>query len=188
MPWEYRPSTTLTSSEESFADFRKVVAERDQHLARLGWRQLTTGEEARVEKQLGQHFPFGQPHPPIPHSVWDVAAITVSEAEYCNLERELNLRILESIRLCTAQAEIVLAIDWQHTWYNFKPHNFQTDGNAYDWAVEVLPELNNNFFTAEDFRFGVYGTPETNTITIYGSTMLDAIVSNLPTYLSARIL
>lgn len=175
------------SSEERFADFRKVVAKRDRHLARLGWRKLTNDEESRIEKRLRSHFPFGQPHPPIPHRVWDVAAITVSEAEYCNLESELNLRMLESIRQCTAHAEIVLAINWQHTWYNFKPHDFQTEGSPYDWAVEVLPELNNNFFTAEDFRFGIYGDPETNTVTIYGDTLLDTIALNLPTFLSVRI-
>lgn len=189
MPWEYRPPISLATSEERFANFRNAVAERTQHLNRLGWKPLASDEDTKLEKQLRSRYPFDwQSQPPAHCRSWDVAAIAASDEEYLSLESELNLRILDAIRECTTQSETVFAIDWQHTWFRFKPHEMQTDGNPYDWAVAILPELNVNFFTPEDFRFGVFATPETNIILIYGKSLLDAVATNPPTFLSVPVL
>jgi hypothetical protein len=125
-------------------------------------------------------------HPPEPNTTWDVSGVYASATRYSELESDLNLKVLIALRECTSSCEEVFAIDWQHPWYAFKPHAFPACGEAYNWAVPVLPDGDLLLFFPRDFRFGICGCPQTNTILFYGHQMLDAIKANLPILFSTQ--
>lgn len=187
MSWQYQTPPDLTTADERFAHFRAIMDRRAADLQQVGWRQLSPVEETQLEAQLRIRYPLGNSQPPEPHATWDISVIYASESNYTELETDLNLRMLEALRECTEPTEEIYAIDWQHDWYSFNPHTLRSGGAPYEWAVPILPDGDFYQFIPNDYRFGVYGFPQTNSIVICGHEFLAAVHSNPPKVFSRRL-
>jgi hypothetical protein len=184
MAWQYRAPPDLTNSEARFAHFRQIQDERSAALKRLGWCPLSNYDDANLQVELERRYPLNGSRPPEPHTTWDVSGVYASPTSYSELESDLNLKVLIALRESTSPSEEVVAIDWQHPWYSFKPHALPLCGEPYNWAVPVLPDGDMFLFFPRDFRFGICGCPQTNTILFHGRQILDAIKANPPVLFS----
>jgi hypothetical protein len=113
--------------------------------------------------------------------VVDLAPIFGSEgARFAADEMAINAYALRAFVWLSEGAEL-LALDWQHPAYRYSPgaHALADD----DWAVPVFPNGDYYIHTTPDLVWGTFGHPWQQSLTIWGSELIDSLGAELLTWL-----
>ncbi len=85
-----------------------------------------------------------------------------------------NLALLAALQEFVPEDEPVLALDWQHTSYEFYPHRFRRPEEPANWCIPALPSGEYHIFVTEDYRLGSLGHPWEETLCVFGQGFLEA--------------
>ena len=72
-------------------------------------------------------------------------------------------------------AERVIALDWQHQGYYFRPERFEGH-----WEIPPFPDGDYYIFLSEDMTEGWFGHPWEQTICVFGSRAVYSLALGLP--------
>lgn len=78
----------------------------------------------------------------------------------------------------------LLALDWQHTAYRYSPQRLAVSGLRL--PVPVFPDGDYYVHTPDDLRWGTFGHPWQQTLTLWGSELVDTLGVELATWLPVR--
>ena len=91
---------------------------------------------------------------------------------------DLARNALSAFRMALPGDQRMLALDWQHACFWFRPH---LQEEASPWKIPVLPDGDYGFFLAESLEWGWLGHPWEGTVTVFGTPLLAALKENPPT-------
>ncbi|GHF85694.1 hypothetical protein GCM10018790_73950 [Kitasatospora xanthocidica] len=77
----------------------------------------------------------------------------------------------DGLTKCSAPAESLWALDWQHTCYRLRP---DLRGKE-QWPLSPYPDGDYYIYLADDLRFGTFGHPWEHTLCVFGAELLDEI-------------
>ena len=83
---------------------------------------------------------------------------------------EMAQEFLKAFRAVTPPGEQLYFLDWQHQCYLFEPHLADTRA-----SVPVLPDGDYHLFLDPEFRFGTFGHPWQQSLTVFGTRLLEAL-------------
>jgi hypothetical protein len=79
----------------------------------------------------------------------------------------------------------LLVLDWQHPGYWFWPHR-QALRIQPDWPVAVFPNGDYHVFLTENLSVGTFGHPWRQTLCVFGTGLVDALVPKLTAWLPVK--
>lgn len=88
------------------------------------------------------------------------------------------------VLLDLAGDEELLALDWQHPAYRYSPQRLAVSGLRL--PVPVFPDGDYYVHTPDDLRWGTFGHPWHQTLTLWGSELVDTLGVELATWLPVR--
>ncbi|MDQ2755313.1 MAG: DUF2716 domain-containing protein [Actinomycetota bacterium] len=88
------------------------------------------------------------------------------------------------VLLDLAGDEQVLALDWQHPAYRYSPHRLALSGLRL--PVPVFPDGDYYVHTPDDLRWGTFGHPWQQTLTLWGDELVTTLGVELATWLPVR--
>lgn len=98
-------------------------------------------------------------------------------------EEAINAEALRAFDDVFGATEL-LALDWQHPGYTFRPDLFALALNR-DWRVPIFPNGDYSAFFASDFRAGTFGHPWERSLCIIGDELIEALGKPLSGWLPA---
>ena len=113
--------------------------------------------------------------------VIDLGPIFAHEgARFAAAEAAINAAALRSF-VWLADEEELTALDWQHTPYRYPPakHALLELG----WPVPVFPNGDYYIHTTSDLRWGTFGHPWQQSLTIWGEELVHTLGTELSTWL-----
>ncbi|MFE5804729.1 DUF2716 domain-containing protein [Streptomyces sp. NPDC056491] len=96
----------------------------------------------------------------------------------CALADELERIVRPALQAVTRPGERLAWLDWNHTCYDFDPHRVGGPGEP-DWPGEAYPNGDYYLFLDHDLRFGTFGHPWEETLTVFGADLLAAVGGGL---------
>ncbi|MEO3937441.1 DUF2716 domain-containing protein [Dermatophilaceae bacterium Soc4.6] len=78
----------------------------------------------------------------------------------------------------------LLALDWQHPAYRYSPQRLAV--SELTLPVPVFPDGDYYVHTPDDLRFGTFGHPWQQTLTLWGDALVDTLGVELGTWLPVR--
>lgn len=118
---------------------------------------------------------------PTPFATWDIRDLLEQFMPWRDVRAsQYNLALLESLRACVPKEEPVMALDWQHSVYEFYPHRFQGAHDPANWAIPALPSAEYHIFVTEDHRLGSLGHPWEGTVCVFGDGFIDEYFRHTP--------
>lgn len=139
--------------------------------------------------------PMQVPHPGItepPGSVtFSLAPITRSgsTARFWAGVHALNAEVLRAFVTVFPEGERLVALDWQHPSYWFRPHEHAIatiDAGGIDpaaWPMCPFPDGDYHVFCTEDLSSGTFGHPWEQSLCVFGASLVDVLVPTLSTWL-----
>ncbi|MEV7526044.1 DUF2716 domain-containing protein [Streptomyces sp. NPDC091371] len=94
------------------------------------------------------------------------------------LTGELDRIVRPALTALTRPGGRLVWLDWQHTGYDFDPHRVGGPGRP-DWPGEVYPNGDYYLYLHPDLRFGTFGHPWEQTLTVFGEPLLAAVEAEL---------
>jgi len=82
----------------------------------------------------------------------------------------IGVAFLAAFRSVTSPGQRLHFLDWQHACYWFEPHAAEADS-----TVPVLPDGDYYIFLSTDLTFGTFGHPWQQSLTVFGSALLEGI-------------
>ncbi len=112
---------------------------------------------------------------PAPSITWDISHLLASFYPWNDPQATpYNVALWKAFKACLAEDESVLALDWQHTAWEFFPHRFRGADDPTCWCIPALPSGEYHIFVTEDHRLGSLGHPWAQTLCIFGEGFVDA--------------
>jgi len=180
---------------------RRIRAATDASLA-VGeamdgaWEILTETEMDTAWDRFYAEFnfrPSGHPQDwpsikePTPSATYSISSFYGAMSNPRVLEKDLNVKTLEALRICVEPERRLYALDWQHNCYWLYPHRRFDAHRSRAWKVPVLPNGDYYIFIAEDFSFGLFGHPWEQTICVFGQALLNALAQNMPLHFAKPV-
>jgi hypothetical protein len=148
------------------------------------WRILEETESLEVWQRFARVFEFkpsmavSLDNPtfkePLPSVTFDVSDDSEDEN---STEDDFDKRMLEHLARCTEKDEEVYILDWHHTCYAIYPHHI----TARDCPFTLFYPNGDYIITlSKDFSWGTLGHPWEQSICIFGSKLIDAVLSKRP--------
>lgn len=110
-----------------------------------------------------------------PFVTWDIGELLGEFDPWSDpLATPYNLALLTALKAFVPDGEPVLALDWQHTSYEFYPHRFRQPEEPTHWRIPALPAGDYHLFVTEDHRLGSLGHPWEETLCVFGQGFLTA--------------
>jgi hypothetical protein len=97
----------------------------------------------------------------------------------------INAEALRCFVWNLADAEVLVALDWQHPGYRFRPA-VQALTWAANWAVPVFPDGDYFSFFTPDMTEGTFGHPWEQTLCVIGPRLVDSLGRSLATWLPVK--
>lgn len=159
--------------------WREIPPERyEEHWARF---------DARFDFRAC-HEPHGEPaiNEPTPSVTFDLAPVFAGEgAQFAAGNDAVNaLGLLAMTRAFTASRPL-LVLDWQHPCWWFWPHRHALDEDP-RWPVEIFPNGDYYIFMSEDMTTGTFGHPWEQTLCVFGTPLMAALVPLLASWLPVK--
>lgn len=112
---------------------------------------------------------------PTPSETYSISHIFGNEKVYCDLEKDINTKMLSVFRKLIPKNDFLYALDWQHKSYTLDPHSFEIQDISEEWPVSIIPNGDYYIFLEKNFEFGVFGHPWEKTMCFFGTRLLDMI-------------
>jgi hypothetical protein len=111
---------------------------------------------------------------PVPSVTWRIGELLAEFAPWSDPRATpYNLALLGALRALVPEDEPVLALDWQHTSYEFYPHRFREPEKVTNWCIPGLPSGEYHIFVTEDHRLGSLGHPWEQTVSVFGEGFVE---------------
>jgi hypothetical protein len=159
-------------------------------MARDAWIELPRHRHDKVWDRFDEAFQFRpsvRPEDwptfkePAPSVTWDISDLLGAFSPWRDPQATpCNLALWQALKECVAEDEPVLALDWQHTGYEFYPHRFRAPERPMNWCIPALPAGEYHIFLAEDHRLGSLGHPWAQTLCIFGEGFVEAYLRATP--------
>lgn len=143
------------------------------------WVELEQNEYSRVWDRIYSDFRFrpsmnadrwpgfSEPDGSI---TWSVASLFAEERVDAGVEA-IGEALRQGLDKVRGDDEYVLALDWQHRSYRFRPQVAPAPVDLESWLVPPLPDGDYYLFLATDFRFGWLTHPWEQTICCFGDLL-----------------
>lgn len=106
----------------------------------------------------------------------------------------INASALRAFVWLTGEDDELLALDWNHSAFRYSPaaftHSYAASSKvpgavfaACDWPVQVFPNGDYYAHMTPDLRWGTFGHPWQQTLTIWGHELVDTLGAELLTWL-----
>jgi hypothetical protein len=152
------------------------------------WRILEETESLEVWQRFARVFEFkpsmavSLDNPtfkePLPSVTFDVSDDSEDDSEDKNIEEEDFFKImLGHLARCTEKDEEVYILDWHHTCYAIYPHHITARDHP---PMMFYPDGDYIITLSKDFSWGTLGHPWEQSICIFGSKLIDAVLSKRP--------
>lgn len=153
------------------------------------WRELETPEKRALWDRFYLHFGFRpsiRPEDwpgiaePEPSMTWSIQiALADPDPLMVETHRAFNGALLDALRGFVPLQAPVLALEWQHTCYEFFPHQHHgavdvngSGPNPSPWQLPILPDGEYSIFVPHDFSWGTFGHPWEGTLCVWGEPLL----------------
>jgi hypothetical protein len=114
--------------------------------------------------------------------VLDLAPVYGHEgARFASGEAAVNAAALRNFVLLAGSQELT-ALDWQHTPYRYSPSDHALSEITH-WPVPVFPNGDYYIHFPADLRWGTFGHPWQQTLTLWGDELVDSFGAELLTWL-----
>lgn len=114
--------------------------------------------------------------------VLDLAPVFAREgARLAAAEAAITAAALRNFVWLTYDDEELTALDWQHTPYRYSPADLALADIG--WLVPVLPDGDYFVHTTADLRWGTFGHPWQQSLTIWGEELVTTLGAELSTWL-----
>lgn len=97
----------------------------------------------------------------------------------------INAEALRSFVWSLADVPELVALDWQHPGYLFRPA-MQALGWQSEWKIPVYPDGDYFAFLTPDFKQGTFGHPWEQTLCVMGEHLIDSLGRSLSTWLPTK--
>ena len=94
-----------------------------------------------------------------------------------NLGKDLDTKCIKSIMECISEDDFVYVLDWQHISYRMYPKFLDLEEEL---RIPVFPDGEYYIFLEKNLKWGIIGHPWKQTITFFGTPILEAINRNTP--------
>lgn len=132
-------------------------------------RWLSMAEESLLWDRLENGFGFPDVEPPAPSVTWRLPEAPTDEPD----------RILRpALRALTRPGQRLHWLDWQHVCHDFDPHRVGGPGEP-PWPGRVYPNGDYYLYVHPDLRFGTFGHPWEQTLSIWGAGLLASVEAEL---------
>ncbi len=85
----------------------------------------------------------------------------------------LNAEVLRALVTTFEPDEVLVALDWQHPSYWFRPHAHALTGG--EWAVSAYPDGDYYLLFSQDLSIGTFGHPWEESICVIGEPLLELL-------------
>ncbi|MFF3215080.1 DUF2716 domain-containing protein [Streptomyces sp. NPDC002886] len=132
-------------------------------------RWMSVAEESLLWNRLEDGFGFPDVEPPAPSVTWRLPQAPTDEPD----------RILRpALRALTRPGQRLHWLDWQHVCHDFDPHRVGGPGEP-RWPGRVYPNGDYYLYVHPDLRFGTFGHPWEQTLSVWGAGLLVAVEGGL---------
>lgn len=111
---------------------------------------------------------------PVPSVTYDLSP----EFRTGRLTDRLETAAIAAMVAALPEDAVLVALDWFHFGYRFRPHLFRTSPLATSrraWPVPVTPNGDYGVFFTEDLATGLFGHPWEQTLCVFGPPLVDAL-------------
>lgn len=113
---------------------------------------------------------------PVPSVTYDLSPIFSAGPEtFARAEGSVRDTVLRGLRAITATDQPLVALDWQHPCYWFRPHVLDRPEDPDEWRIPVFPNGDYYIFPTTTMDQGVVGHPWEQTLCIWGPELLRII-------------
>jgi hypothetical protein len=146
--------------------------ELPDHRSASIWHRFETAFDFRPSVRPEDWPSFREPAPSV---TWNIHPLLLEFNPWQDTRATpYNLALLSALRACVAEDEPVLALDWQHTGYEFFPHRFRGAQKPAAWCIPALPSGEYHIFVTEDHRLGSLGHPWEQSLCVFGEGFVEA--------------
>ena len=153
------------------------------------WASIPSQEEDAIWKRFYSRYDFRPSVSAFPaineptHSLtFSISAAFASPVDAEQLTHDLDDAALRVFSSLVGSNGRIIALDWQHECYYFKPLLF--DGG---WAIPTFPNGDYCIFLSEDMNDGWFGHPWEETICVFGQRAIANLESKRPRLFSSPI-
>ncbi|GIN84779.1 hypothetical protein J6TS2_11650 [Heyndrickxia sporothermodurans] len=154
------------------------------------WIELTHDEEKNVWSKILNDFQFSPSISKFPSFILPGAFITYNISTYLNwpgdleeyemIYKDLEEKSLFAFQELTDPDEYFYALDWQHPCYWVNPYLEFPRDDFNEWTIPIFPDGDYYFFIQKEFNWGFLGHPWEESITIFGSELIEVFEKNCP--------
>jgi Protein of unknown function (DUF2716) len=157
-----------------------------------GWRPMNFGPEyERYWAAFDERFDFRPNYAPEvrPGIKEPVGSVTLSlapifdagRAGFAAGEAAINAEVLRAFVAVLEEHVVLLALDWQHEGFWFRPHEHALRGDP--WPIPPFPNGDYYIFLTDDMSMGTFGHPWEQTLCVFGEQLVDQLVPVLASWL-----
>jgi hypothetical protein len=118
---------------------------------------------------------------PEPSLTIDLAPIFENEGRGA---ADVNGQVLAAMTEAFPDDTRLLALDWFHVGYRFRPHRFAATGQQ--WRITPFPNGDYHIFATADMTAGTFGHPWERTLCLFGAPLLNALAPRLTAWLPVK--
>ncbi|QNG19944.1 DUF2716 domain-containing protein [Rhodococcus triatomae] len=148
------------------------------------WTQLDKTEKASWWTAFNAVYNFqpGSETDPYPGIVEPKNSITFDLRGSSSPPRaRVNTEAEEAFRTAFPSDTVLIALNWQHPGYRFRPHGDPLPQNIS--PIPVYPDGDYYLFFTEDLQCGTFGHPWHKTLCVFGEPLLSTLAEALSTWL-----
>ncbi|WP_340538029.1 DUF2716 domain-containing protein [Nocardioides sp. GXZ039] len=119
--------------------------------------------------------------PPEPSITFDLSQIEEGPALASSVDA-LNAEALRCFVTALPESERLLALDWQHESFWFKPSEAALAPTP-GWQISVYPDGDYYSFVTQDMSQGTFGHPWEKTLCVFGPDLVSTLGATLATWL-----
>ncbi|HEY2043102.1 MAG TPA: DUF2716 domain-containing protein [Jatrophihabitans sp.] len=121
---------------------------------------------------------------PVPSLTFDLGPVfDVGQAEFTRRVAAVNEAGFRSFAQCMGAGHRMIALDWQHPGYWYRPAEHAFDREA---PVPVFPNGDYYVHLREDFSGGTFGHPWERTLCVFGADFVETLGASLATWLPLK--